>query len=110
MIFPRTSSLAPWSDTASRNCHGWSASSRILGANPLVTDAGLAVDPTVLPKTIAFDPDTLVPYYFNLIADNAPWLVGLLAVCALAAMQSTGAAYMSTGGGIRVRPSRAGRE
>ena len=25
-----------------------------------------------------------------------PWLVGLLAVCALAAMQSTGAAYMST--------------
>ena len=76
---------------------------QFLGANPLVTDAGLAVDPTVLPVAIATDPDTLVPYYFNLIADNAPWLVGLLAVCALAAMQSTGAAYMSTGGGILTR-------
>ncbi len=74
-----------------------------LGANPLVTEAGLAVDPTVLPVAVAADPDTLVPYYFNLIADNAPWLVGLLAVCALAAMQSTGAAYMSTGGGILTR-------
>ena len=74
-----------------------------LGANPVVTEAGLAVDPTVLPVAIAADPDTLVPHYFNLIADIAPWLVGLLAVCALAAMQSTGAAYMSTGGGILTR-------
>ena len=32
-----------------------------------------------------------------------PWLVGLLAVCALAAMQSTGAAYMSTAGGMLTR-------
>ena len=32
-----------------------------------------------------------------------PWLVGLLAVCALAAMQSTGAAYMSTAGSMLTR-------
>jgi Na+/proline symporter len=32
-----------------------------------------------------------------------PWLVGLLSVCALAAMQSTGAAYMSTAGGMLTR-------
>jgi len=38
----------------------------------------------------------LVPELINLLADAAPWLVGLLAVCALAAMQSTGSAYMST--------------
>ena len=38
----------------------------------------------------------LVPYLINTIGDAAPWFVGLLAVCALAAMQSTGAAYMST--------------
>ena len=38
----------------------------------------------------------LVPYLINTIGDSAPWFVGLLAVCALAAMQSTGAAYMST--------------
>ena len=38
----------------------------------------------------------LVPQLINLLSDSMPWLVGLLAVCALAAMQSTGAAYMST--------------
>ena len=38
----------------------------------------------------------LVPQLINLLSKSLPWLVGLLAVCALAAMQSTGAAYMST--------------
>jgi solute:Na+ symporter, SSS family len=45
----------------------------------------------------------LVPQLINLIAGAAPWLVGLLSVCALAAMQSTGAAYMSTAGGMLTR-------
>ncbi|MGZ8409928.1 MAG: sodium:solute symporter family protein, partial [Hyphomicrobium sp.] len=73
-----------------------------LGANPLVTDAGLASG-DIIPTTIEANPDSLVPNYFNLMADTAPWLIGLLAVCALAAMQSTGAAYMSTAGGILTR-------
>ena len=38
----------------------------------------------------------LVPKIISLLSKSVPWLVGLLAVCALAAMQSTGAAYMST--------------
>ncbi len=38
----------------------------------------------------------LVPQLINLLSQSSPWLMGLLAVCALAAMQSTGAAYMST--------------
>jgi len=42
------------------------------------------------------DDKNLVPQLINLLSGSAPWLVGLLAVCALAAMQSTGAAYMST--------------
>ncbi|MDP7347384.1 MAG: hypothetical protein QF735_04105, partial [Phycisphaeraceae bacterium] len=45
----------------------------------------------------------LVPQLINLLSDAAPWLVGLLAVCALAAMQSTGAAYMSTFSGMVTR-------
>jgi Na+/proline symporter len=45
----------------------------------------------------------LVPQLINLMAGAAPWLVGLLSVCALAAMQSTGAAYMSTAGGMLTR-------
>ena len=57
----------------------------------------------VVPEGVSRAPDSLVPYYFNQIADAAPWLVGLLAVCALAAMQSTGAAYMSTAGSMLTR-------
>jgi len=45
----------------------------------------------------------LVPQLIYLLNDTAPWLVGLLSVCALAAMQSTGAAYMSTAGGMLTR-------
>ncbi|MDX1606766.1 MAG: hypothetical protein R3202_11280, partial [Candidatus Competibacterales bacterium] len=45
----------------------------------------------------------LVPQLIWLMGDTAPWLVGLLSVCALAAMQSTGAAYMSTAGSMLTR-------
>ncbi|MCZ6575202.1 MAG: sodium:solute symporter [Gammaproteobacteria bacterium] len=45
----------------------------------------------------------LVPQLIGLVQEAAPWLAGLLAVCALAAMQSTGAAYMSTAGGMLMR-------
>ena len=45
----------------------------------------------------------LVPQLIYLMSDSAPWLVGILSVCALAAMQSTGAAYMSTAGGMLTR-------
>ena len=45
----------------------------------------------------------LVPKLIDLMSESAPWLVGLLAVCALAAMQSTGAAYMSTFSGMITR-------
>ncbi len=74
----------------------------LLGANPLVNEAGIGIS-TILPESIAKKPDSIVPYYFNQLSETAPWLVGLLAVCALAAMQSTGAAYMSTAGGMLTR-------
>jgi Na+/proline symporter len=45
----------------------------------------------------------LVPGFMSLIGDTMPWLMALLAVCALAAMQSTGAAYMSTAGSMMTR-------
>jgi len=75
----------------------------LLGGNPAVTEAGLVLNEVLNGEEIAAKPDSLVPRYFNQIADTAPWLVGLLAVCALAAMQSTGAAYMSTAGGMLTR-------
>jgi len=73
----------------------------LLGADPIATAAG--VGQSILPDTIAKKPDSLVPNLINTVADTAPYLVGLLAVCALAAMQSTGAAYMSTAGGMLTR-------
>jgi solute:Na+ symporter, SSS family len=74
----------------------------LLGANPAVSAAGLGIN-EILPPGIAENPDSIVPHYINTISDTVPWLVGLLAVCALAAMQSTGAAYMSTAGGMLTR-------
>jgi SSS family solute:Na+ symporter len=73
-----------------------------LGATPEVGKAGLALS-SVLPDLTDNKQGSLVPYYINLVSDAAPWFVGLLAVCALAAMQSTGAAYMSTAGGMLTR-------
>ncbi len=74
----------------------------LLGANGAVTEAGIALA-NVLPDLTANKQGGLVPHYFNLMGENMPWLVGLLAVCALAAMQSTGAAYMSTAGAMLTR-------
>ena len=45
----------------------------------------------------------IVPLLIGLASETAPWLVGLLAVCALAAMQSTGAGYMTTASGMLTR-------
>ncbi len=45
----------------------------------------------------------LVPLLIGLMGKTAPWVVGLLAVCALAAMQSTGAGYMSTASAMLTR-------
>ena len=73
-----------------------------LGATPAFNDAGVGIS-KVLPDLTANKQGGIVGHYINLVGDSAPWLVGLLAVCALAAMQSTGAAYMSTAGGMLTR-------
>jgi len=75
----------------------------LLGADPVVNAAGVNIS-NVLPESIGKGGQgSLVPFYINTLGDTAPWFVGLLAVCALAAMQSTGAAYMSTAGGMLTR-------
>ncbi|MEE2658785.1 MAG: sodium:solute symporter family protein [Candidatus Latescibacterota bacterium] len=67
---------------------------------------GTILDRGLLPGREALNvpsSDYLVPYLISTLSDLYPWLVGLLCVCALAAMQSTGAAYMSTASGIITR-------
>jgi hypothetical protein len=69
----------------------------------VVNAAGANIS-NVLPESIGKGGQgNLVPFYINTLGETAPWFVGLLAVCALAAMQSTGAAYMSTAGGMLTR-------
>lgn len=78
----------------------------LIGADPVMTAAGFSDILKLESGDIMKSPGAqgmIVPALINLMAETAPWVVGLLAVCALAAMQSTGAAYMSTAGGMLTR-------
>ena len=78
----------------------------LIGADAKLLELGIAKDVLKLGKDLMEMPGKqgmLVPALIRLMADSAPWLVGLLAVCALAAMQSTGSAYMSTASGMITR-------
>jgi len=78
----------------------------IIGADPRMLTAGFGTDVLKLGKDLMAMPGKqgmIVPALINLLGTTAPWAVGLLSVCALAAMQSTGAAYMSTAGGMLTR-------
>jgi SSS family solute:Na+ symporter len=78
----------------------------LLGADPAMLEAGHAKDVFQIGGDIMQLPGAqgqVVPVLIMLLKDVAPWFVGLLCVCALAAMQSTGAAYMSTAAGMLTR-------
>lgn len=73
-------------------------------------EAGTCVGNPECPLVDLMDPErnssrqeALVPQLIWLMGETAPWLVGLLSVCALAAMQSTGSGYMSTAGSMLTR-------
>lgn len=85
-------------------------SAHFLGADLIVNDAGFSVSRVLEGAGLLQAADGVVPSHFktaplymNQMAGVAPWLVGLLAVCALAAMQSTGASIMSTTGAMLSR-------
>ena len=78
----------------------------LIGADPVMLAAGHGKDLLGIGGDIMKTPGKqgmIVPALIHLLSTSTPWLVGLLAVCALAAMQSTGAAYMSTAGGMLTR-------
>ncbi len=78
----------------------------LIGADAAMLKAGFAKDILHLGEDIMKMPGKqgyLVPVLIHIMSQSAPWLVGLLAVCALAAMQSTGSAYMSTAAGMLTR-------
>lgn len=77
-------------------------SAHLLGADAAVNAANLATD-NLLPELSEYQQSDLIINYIKLIGDSLPWLIGLLAVCAIAALQATGAAFMSTTGSILSR-------
>jgi len=77
-------------------------SAHLLGANAEVNEAGLATA-QLLPEMTEQQSNLLVTHYIKLMGENLPWVIGFLAVCAIAALQATGAAFMSTTGSILTR-------
>jgi len=69
-----------------------------LGGWALIRNGAISLDLLRPPNQ-----ESLVPEIMRLVAGSAPILVGLVAVGALAAMQSTGSAYMATAGGMLSR-------
>ncbi len=74
----------------------------LLGANAQVNSAGLNVA-NIIPVISDNPQGTLVIHYIRSIGDNFPWLLGILAVCALAAIQSVGSTYLLTSSGMLTR-------
>jgi SSS family solute:Na+ symporter len=77
-------------------------SAHLLGANSEVNAAGMATA-QLLPVLASHEGNTLVPHFIKLIASDQPWLLGVFAVCVIAALQATAGAFMSTTGGILAR-------
>lgn len=74
----------------------------LLGANAEANAAGIAVA-QLLPVLTEHQSNELVSHYIRLIGDGLPWLTGMLAVCAVAALQASAGAFMSTTGSILTR-------
>ena len=68
-----------------------------LGASQTAIDAGLAVA-NFLPREDGSNKGGLVAHYAYALGNSAPWFMGLLTICALAAVQAMAALYASTTG------------
>lgn len=68
-----------------------------LGASQAATDAGLAVAQW-LPVQDGNSKGGLIAHYIHALGEGAPWFMGLIAICALAAVQAMAALYASTTG------------
>ena len=77
-------------------------SANLLGANISVNEAGIFIK-QVLPEISKLQYSELVMHYIKLIGISVPWLGGFLTVCAIAALQVTATAFMSTTGNILSR-------
>ena len=75
--------------------------SSLLGSNEAVNTQGLALL-KLLPSASESSSHLIIIDYIQAIDSKLPWLAALLAVCAVAAMQSTAAAFTCSSAGILV--------
>jgi Na+/proline symporter len=73
-----------------------------LGGSPVIAAKGLVVA-RMLPDLTGADTSTVVAAYIRSFSAAAPWFSGLLAICALAAIQVMAAVNISTAGTIFAR-------
>jgi len=71
----------------------------LLGANPNFDKSALDIKDVLTPAN-GKEPEFLVMAYFSELQKTMPWLVALLAVGLVAAVQSTGAAMMNAAGAL----------
>jgi len=74
----------------------------LLGADGAANKASLSLS-EALPELSSAGQGDLVQSYIAAMGSQHPWLAGLLAVAAIAALQSTSAAYLVTAGNISAR-------
>ena len=68
-----------------------------MGDNKIVTNNGFNIS-NILPNSIGMGGEgDLVLNLINSVENFAPWLVGILSICGLATLQSTGALLIGTG-------------
>ena len=77
-------------------------SAHLLGANVEVNEVEIATA-QLLPVIGEREHARIIPLFIQLIGNGNVWLIGVLAVCAIAALQATGAAFMSATGAILTR-------
>jgi len=73
-----------------------------LGANAEIVDMEMATA-NLLPAVAMTEHNKIIPHFIQLISQQNPLLLGVLAVCAIAALQATAAAFLFSTGAILTR-------
>ena len=74
----------------------------LLGASPEINAAGLEIK-RVLPPLGNGEEGRLVANLIDLVGTSAPWLLGIVTVCMIAAIKAAGGAYMTSAGALVTR-------
>ena len=75
---------------------GIGTGSALLGANSIINESGNNISNILPPNIYPNDPISIVPHLINLIGEYSVIFFGILAICALAAVQSANSLYLTS--------------